>query len=249
MPNWITNQLYSDAETIKKIVSLVKSEDSEFDFNKILPMPEELVGTTAPSRIVSETEYAINPDKGITESMSNELNKKFGSNNWYDWAIHNWGTKWNACDIYISNEMIEFNTAWSNPMPIFQKLSEMFPDSNFEVMYADEDFGHNTGKYKLFEGEMVDCYFPDGGTKEAYELALEVYGDNDYFTYDILIELEDEEKLSDFHTTLIEISYEREKVVTDEMPLIVLNEFLRLGLEREDYEFATNVRDIINSKK
>ena len=33
------------------------------------------------------------------------------------------------------------------------------------------------------------------------------------------------------------------------MPLIVLNEFLRLALEREDYEFATKVRDIIKSKE
>jgi protein-arginine kinase activator protein McsA len=33
------------------------------------------------------------------------------------------------------------------------------------------------------------------------------------------------------------------------MPLIVLNEFLSLALEKEDYEFATEVRDAIKSKE
>ena len=100
MPNWITNKIYSDAETIKKIVSLVKSDNNDFDFNKIIPMPFELKDTTAPTRIVSDTEYQINSERGITESMSKELIEKFGCDNWYDWCIRNWGTKWNCSDVF-----------------------------------------------------------------------------------------------------------------------------------------------------
>lgn len=249
MPNWITNRFTSDAETIGKIVALVKSEESEFDFNKVIPMPGELRGTTAPTKILPIEEYITDTTRGITQTMSKELIKKFGFDNWYDWAISNWGTKWNCCDVFIGDDYIEFNTAWSNPMPIFLKLSEMFSDVEFEVMYADEDFGYNTGKYTLQNGEMYSMDIPDGGSKEAYELAIEVQGDNDYFTYDVFLEVNENEDLSDFHTTLIEISYERERVVTNEMPLIILNEFLRLALEREDYEFASKVRDVIKSKE
>jgi len=249
MPNWITNKLYTDSETIKKIVSLVKSDNTEFDFNKIIPMPEELRGTTAPTRIISDEEYLINPQKGVTESMSKNYIKKYGYDNWYDWSTSNWGTKWNASDIFISDDMIEFNTAWASPFSIFEKLSEMFGDATFEIMFADEDFGYNVGKYKLLKGEVVDCDFPDGGSKEAYVLALEIQGDNDYYTYDIFFELGEDDELTNFHKTLIEIAYERDKVIDEEMPLVVLNEFMRLALEREDYEFASQISKIKQKEK
>ena len=148
-----------------------------------------------------------------------------------------------------SDDMIEFNTAWAAPFLIFENLSKMIPNATLEIMFADEDFGYNVGKYKLFEGEVVDCDFPQGGSKEAFQLALEVQGDNDYYTYDIFLEVDEDEELSDFHKTLIEIAYERDKVIDEEMPLVVLNEFMRLALEREDYEFASQINKIKQKEK
>lgn len=251
MPNWITNKItiIADDKMVEKILSDVKSDEFEFDFNKIVPQPIELEGTTAPTRIISDTEYAINPDKGITQTMSDELKQKFDFDNWYDWRNANWGTKWNADEIHICDNEVEFNTAWANPLPIFIALSSKYADVEFDIMYADEDFGYNVGKYTLRGGEMYSMRIPKGGSKESYELAIEVQGDDDYFTYDIFLEVNENEELSDFYKTLIEISYEKNKVVTNELPLIVLNEFLRLALEREDYEFATKVRDEIKSKE
>ena len=51
MPNWVQNEIVLEGndENIKKVLSLVRSDDSEmddcsseFDFNKIIPMPSEL---------------------------------------------------------------------------------------------------------------------------------------------------------------------------------------------------------------
>lgn len=252
MPNWITNKLIinADEKMVQKILSEVKSKDSEFDFNLIVPQPNELEGTTAPARIITDEEYSISPDKGITQTMSDDLIQKYGFDNWYDWRYQHWGTKWNSDEVNICDNEIEFNTAWCNPMPIFLKLSEMFAEVDFEIQYADEDFGYNVGKFTLRGGEMYTMFIPEGGSEEAYELALEIQGDNDYYTWDIFFEVdEDEKELSNFHKIMIGIAYKKEKVVAEDMPLIILNEFLSLALEKEDYEFATKVRDAIKSKE
>lgn len=74
---------------------------------------------------------------------------KYGHCNWYSWANSNWNTKWNAYENKIietkRNIIIIFDTAWSCPFPIFEKLAEKY---DFEVRYADEDIGNNCGKFK-----------------------------------------------------------------------------------------------------
>lgn len=44
MPNWVQNRLtiYGQETKIEKCLLFCKSEDSDFDFNKIVPMPETL---------------------------------------------------------------------------------------------------------------------------------------------------------------------------------------------------------------
>lgn len=60
MPNHVTNILRVTAENEEEIFNAIKGEgeDQFIDFNKILPMPEDLKGTTYPTRIISEEEYA-----------------------------------------------------------------------------------------------------------------------------------------------------------------------------------------------
>ena len=103
---------------------------------------------------------------------------KYGYPNWYDWSCDNWGTKWNACGYsegidYSENEYLEFDTAWSAPIPVLVKLSEMFPKIEFQHKWADEDFGQNVGDVTYKKGEMLD-YTPSPH-KECLELASEVW--------------------------------------------------------------------------
>lgn len=127
-------------------------------------MPSELKNTTSPTRIVSEEEYKKEKAKldaviakkeedrtpeerrmcslPITKEMQKEYLKKYGCDNWYDWAIRNWGTKWGAYDITDwEGDTITFFTAWSVPEPVYEELSNLFPKAEFEVKYADEGGG------------------------------------------------------------------------------------------------------------
>ena len=85
---------------------------------------------------------------------------------WYDWSVENWGTKWDVTETYEDeNGYICFDTAWSTPVEIFNLLSEKCTDLIFEVEYADEDLGNNCGMYKLQNGcELVFIMY---GVEEA----------------------------------------------------------------------------------
>ena len=66
---------------------------------------------------------------------------QYGCGDWYGWCNRNWGTKWNAYDIHFDQESqsIHFLTAWDTPMPVIDKLSQMFPEVEIDLQWADED--------------------------------------------------------------------------------------------------------------
>lgn len=142
MPNHVTSviTLSGDAKRIKAMLKTIQAKEygiGSVDFEKILPMPNSV----------------YNGPLGMQER---ELN---GKNNWYDWRIANWGTKWN-CYGYTSETEFEdgklkFLTAWAASHPILQKLSEMYPDIKFEHEWADEDIGNNCGRFVYYNGERV----------------------------------------------------------------------------------------------
>jgi hypothetical protein len=207
MPNHITNlaSFIGKKETVQKLLETIHGDgvESPIDFNKIIPMPEELRHTTSPHRIVTKKEYdkemieyerrKNNPteeDKfiglmhSITQEMYDDYIKRFGAADWYEWACNYWGTKWNAYDqsyggIIETNSgcveaKISFNTAWSSPLPVITKISKMFPDVYIELKFADENYGSNVGKIVFHLGMMETVYTPDDESKEAYELGFEI---------------------------------------------------------------------------
>lgn len=104
---------------------------------------------------------------------------KYGAPTWYEWCINNWDTKWNAYGYdesadYSQNTDLWFQTAWSAPHPILQKLSEMYPDITFEHEWADEDLGANCGRKCYRNGECTEEYYPEN-QKEAIEFACRIW--------------------------------------------------------------------------
>mgnify|MGYP007071595260 CR=1 FL=1 len=197
MPNHVSHivEFSGNQEQIDVLFSFIKGkfdDDDEnemhIDFEKILPFPKELKGTCSPPNIVSQEEYnewirkrdnnELHPfekdSRPLTQEISDDLIQKYGYNNWYDWRCSNWNTKWNAYDQNRSGNEISFDTAWSTPYPIFQKLSELFPEVKITVQFADEDFGYNCGTYIYEEGENVFEDLPAGGSFEAYLFANEI---------------------------------------------------------------------------
>lgn len=164
MPNHITNWVEikgTEAQITKLVIETLKEKENreaEFDFNGITPMPQELKETVSPPDIVDTQAEAdkINADfatqpypigsdqkiKAITLEERNRRLVKYGVTNWYDWANENWGTKWGAYEVFIEAQtgtslVLQFNTAWSPPTPIFEKLVR----EGYEVncFWQDED--------------------------------------------------------------------------------------------------------------
>lgn len=220
MPNHITNILTIGGVSLKRIAEIRKAirgkgNDSDglprlFDFNKIIPMPQELKTESAGSGYGETALYAIYGETGIYSFTTREKAKaeynalpakekkeaearakflheniqKYGAKDWWDWAVKFWGTKWNAYEAYErSKSEIGFFTAWSTPEPIICKLSEMFPDAEFHMAFADEDMGSNCGYYTYKAGEG-SFDIPKEGSDRAMQVAMEVQGSgNDYIKF------------------------------------------------------------------
>jgi len=161
----------------------------ELDFAALVPMPKELVGTRSPTCIQTQAEidalwaewnrrkqagelkdWEIKEEKpwglGITQAASDALIAKYGSDNWYDWAHRNWGTKWGAYDTGewqvndcstsgMTTATINYNTAWSPATPFFERVSLMYPTLVFDTEYADEGGGF-VGATSFENGEIGD---------------------------------------------------------------------------------------------
>jgi hypothetical protein len=141
MPNHCENELEitGEVKTLDKLAIFIKSDKSDFDFNKIIAYPEEFAK--------ADEEYAKLSDE---EKM--KIKDGFNSGG-YEWCIENWGTKWSAYDLSVSEQtdriVINFMSAWSPPCPIIAKLAELFPSLTF--LYKYEEGGMDFSGFQKYE--------------------------------------------------------------------------------------------------
>ena len=108
-------------------------------------------------------------------AFQNQL--RYGTPNWCEWMIVNWGTKSAAYGTgLVGYKIIIFHTAWSRAMPVITKLAQMYPDISFEYRWADEDIGANVGIAEFKGGEVVHDEYYNDFSREAYEFAAELWG-------------------------------------------------------------------------
>lgn len=167
MPNWVKNDVrIKNTQAIKDCIktdaykTVVGDEEyTYFDFNEIIPMPEEL-----------KEKDKTYPSWEKENKQDLNLIKKYGADNWYDWSVRNWGTKWNTGSVRKTGvNAVEFDTAWSTPEPALCELSKKY-NTRVEVYYADENLGHNCGYYAYENGNLVEETVGD------YEMACEIWG-------------------------------------------------------------------------
>jgi hypothetical protein len=198
MPNWVSNTINVTGDDANLVIQSMLTDD-EVDFEKIVPRPDELKHTSSPQEVkdYSEEEYQkalkeaienpVHKDfisyPPLTRERSERYTKEYGANNWYDWSFNNWGTKWNVNGSYLEGDTVQFDTAWSCPMPIVQALSTRFPKNPIHIQWADEDMGYNVGQATLVNGEVVSENIPEGGSKEAYEIYFNENGNEDEYRY------------------------------------------------------------------
>ena len=162
MPNWCENTVIvtGPEDEIKRFIDFVRSEESDFDFNRIAPIPEELkdihVGGITIVSADGDKQYknwrtkmvdGVEENVPVTDDEVKELKQKYGASDWYEWATDNWGTKWNTdsedMSADIDNDMARyyFNTAWAPPFPVIQKASSLFPQLHFTLTYDEPGAG------------------------------------------------------------------------------------------------------------
>lgn len=130
--------------------------NNQINFDLIIPEPRHKLDCPKEYRVKSAKDAHIAED---------DIRPWF---NWYDWHRDKWGTKWNAYDGYMNKkhtsiELI-FNTAWSFPEPIANRLIKIASqlELNLDIKFADEDFGSNlgwttyNGKTKILINEIID---------------------------------------------------------------------------------------------
>lgn len=91
-------------------------------------MPKELEETQAP------------PDK-----PNKMLLKKYGADNWYDWRIKHWGTKWDVdAELVEADEerlVYQFDSAWSPPFEWLKTVARNYPKLHFKLKYDEPGMG------------------------------------------------------------------------------------------------------------
>lgn len=75
---------------------------------------------------------------------------------WYDWNIRNWGTKWSSseCSFNTRQNSVVFSTAWSPPLPVIIKLAELLK-CELRLIYFEPGMGFAGDLVVSEEGECV----------------------------------------------------------------------------------------------
>jgi len=110
-----------------------------FDFNRIVPMPEKLRN---------------NDYRRLSEEESARFKEEYGYDDWYYWALHNWGVIDTPIEVVVERNdgsvMYKFRTRSGEPYAIYRKLRQMFSDLSIECYYYGFRWvGEKQQKYKI----------------------------------------------------------------------------------------------------
>jgi hypothetical protein len=163
MPNWCDN-----------MVSISFTDTDEYNkFVKTMGDPNKFVGINDPNDFFDL--FVPTPPELLE------------GNDWWEWRITNWGTKWNPeinyAELYpeVNRADFQMNTAWSPPVTFFTAFVQLYPSATVEVAYLEEGMGF-CGKAVITHQEVVDKYMndiPSSMYKEAGAL-LDAEGNVDW---------------------------------------------------------------------
>jgi len=160
MPNWCENEwdfFHDDPQVINDVMKLMthvvtekKIDDTservrQVTFNKIIPMPDCLRRTVSPRdeiTIATLNADGSNAERPATDEERAEI-RATGYDNWYDWSVANWGTKWGACEPFevhlftATHLKLCFLTAWSPPTQVVIALRKRFDSLDISAFYKD----------------------------------------------------------------------------------------------------------------
>ena len=123
------------------------------------------------------------------------------SDGWYDWAVNNWGTKWDVggdhYDPEISNDghtvTFNFDSAWSPPLAAYEAMLDLGFD--VEGMYYESGMAYAG----IWSNGSDDCYdLSEMNSQEVEDTLPEVL--NECFAIsEMMSDYEDEEPLTEWY--------------------------------------------------
>ena len=158
MPNWCDNQITITGpnSVIDKIEKIVKEEDDKNGLlNFFHPMPKQLEDTTSPSSSADKPQPMVE-----------------GFDNWYDWRVENWGTKWEVNEFYgvdrqhLNDSLDEsiisfgFSSAWSPPINAYQTFIMNMSEKNLDVSVKAYYYEGGCDFMGCWDNGDDDCYAP-----------------------------------------------------------------------------------------
>jgi len=174
MPNIVFNTISVEEKYADKLREIAH-HDSYYEgiCDYFIPMPKVFWETRSPKI----------KDTPKQKAESKELIKKYGSDNWYDWARENWGTKWGSYENHFDEtyNQYTFQTAWEAPHgEIIRKLAEVIPDFYY---WWEEEQGYGAHYHALNGVVLLDYTYdlPEWDEEDEYEIT---YLKEDYFNGD-----------------------------------------------------------------
>ena len=165
MPNWVKNRIEFECKDKKVLEDFINSISTkgEIDFNKIIPEPK--------TKKDCNPKYILKPDANI------EPNPDKPWLNWYEWNCDNWGCKWNSCYAKTTGNVITFDTPWSPPEPIIDKLAKMCMPLgiNFEFLWAEEQLTQYGGFARLNGNDYYSCQY-ESYSDDLKDVCKELWG-------------------------------------------------------------------------
>jgi hypothetical protein len=200
MPNWCYNSL--SIEGSAKDISAIKTQlnqpfTRQHDQWNPATQQMELSDTTYSNpvfafwNIVAPTNIEeYNKQDDFSKPIAERL--QFNGDNWYDWNVRNWGTKWDVAvrdgEDYPETELLveedwsdrlgyRFNTAWSPPLPAIEALSAQYPDVEFNLSYEEETGWGGEHLFVNGQGTEIESY--DNKCRDCDALNTMEYCEND----------------------------------------------------------------------
>jgi len=179
MSNFIDNklQIIGTEEQVEEVRAFISSVDEKgvkraIDFNRILPMPQELnIANSFRAALVHfllfggsnqhyltvkkaqktfiEWEEAVKREAIELAFRYQENLEKYGEATWYTWRNKNWGPDENAEDDPTrsnTTDTLHFLTSWNTPVPVIMALSKRFPLVTLQLVREEDE---ETGIFRL----------------------------------------------------------------------------------------------------
>ena len=195
MPNHVNNYLsvQGDKNLIADFFAKAKGKNAygneeDFTFNSFIPMPENI----------------------YRDSIGEREKLEFMENNWYDWSLKNWGTKWDCYryEVYPDKSLVSFQTAWSAPIPVLIEISKQFPTLKFTDEYIEETV-ESAGEIVCVGGQLLqhtkEGYGDWANCKSFYIHNLNMKHNQEYYL-SYLEEMSEDDQIEDYYSHYLSLA-------------------------------------------